>query len=150
MTMRLMEKTLIGAHRKFPEDYRPTEDEPFMSNRQRTYFRGKLLAWRGEILRSTKETRQRLHEESGQHPDIADRASTEIERAVELRARDRQRKLIAKIDAALTRLDDGTYGYCEETGEPISLKRLDARPIATLSVEAQERHERRERFYSND
>ena len=96
------------------------------------------------------EPLQHLHEESAQHPDIADRASTETERAVELRARDRQRKLIAKIDAALTRLDDGTYGYCEETGEPISLKRLDARPIATLSVEAQERHERRERFYSND
>jgi RNA polymerase-binding transcription factor len=121
-----------------------------MSNRQRAYFRGKLLAWRDEILRSTKETRQHLHEESGQHPDIADRASTEIERAVELRARDRQRKLIAKIDAALTRLDDGTYGYCEETGQPISLKRLDARPIATLSVEAQERHEQRERLYRNE
>jgi len=150
MTMRLMEKTLIGAHRKSPEDYRPTEDEPFMSNRQRAYFRGKLLAWRDEILRSTKKTRQHLHEESGQHPDIADRASTEIERAVELRARDRQRKLIAKIDAALTRLDDGTYGYCEETGQPISLKRLDARPIATLSVEAQERHEQRERLYRNE
>ena len=147
MTMRLMvEKT----NRKIPEDYRPTEDEPFMSNRQRAYFRGRLLAWRHEILRSTKETRQHLHEESSQHPDLADRASSEIERAVELRARDRQRKLIAKIDAALTRLDDGTYGYCEETGEPISLKRLDARPIATLSVEAQESHERRERFYNNE
>jgi DnaK suppressor protein len=98
----------------------------------------------------TKETRQHLHEETTQHPDLADRASTETERAVELRARDRQRKLIAKIDAAIARIDDGTYGYCEETGEPISLKRLDARPIATLSVEAQERHERRERFYSNE
>jgi DnaK suppressor protein len=135
---------------KDPEDYRPTEDEPFMSNRQRAYFRRKLLAWRDEILRSTKETLQHLHEESAQHPDIADRASTETERAVELRARDRQRKLIAKIDAALTRLDDGTYGYCEETGEPVSLKRLDARPIASLSVEAQERHERRERFYRSE
>ena len=151
MTMRLMaEKTLMRAHRKIPEEYRPNEDEPFMSHRQRAYFRRKLLAWRNEILRSTKETLQHLHEESAQHPDIADRASTETERAVELRARDRQRKLIAKIDAALTRLNDGTYGYCEETGEPVSLKRLDARPIATLSVEAQERHERRERFYSND
>ena len=149
--MRLMvEKTLMLAHRKIPEDYRPTEDEPFMNNRQRAYFRRKLFAWRDEILRSTKETLQHLHEESAQHPDIADRASTETERAVELRARDRQRMLIAKIDAALTRLDDGTYGYCEETGEPVSLKRLDARPIATLSVEAQERHERRERFYRND
>jgi DnaK suppressor protein len=121
-----------------------------MSNRQRVYFRRKLLDWRNEILRSTKETLQHLHEESAQHPDIADRASTETERAVELRARDRQRKLIGKIDAALMRLNDGTYGYCEETGEPVSLKRLDARPITTLSVEAQERHERRERFYSND
>ncbi len=121
-----------------------------MSNRQRAYFRRKLLAWRDEILRSTKETLQHLHEESAQHPDIADRASTETERAVELRARDRQRKLIAKIDAALTRVDNGTYGYCEETGEPVSLKRLDARPIATLSVEAQERHKRRERVYRND
>ena len=151
MTMRLMvEKTPMRANRKIPEDYRPTEDEPFMSNRQRAYFRGKLLAWRHEILRSTKETRQHLHDESSQHPDLSDRASTETERAVELRARDRQRKLIAKIDAALTRLDDGTYGYCEETGEPISLKQLDARPIATLSVEAQERHERRERFYQSE
>lgn len=151
MTMRLMaEKTLMRANRTISEDYRPTEDEPFMSDRQRAYFRRKLLAWRNEILRSTKETLQHLHEESAQHPDIADRASPETERAVELRARDRQRKLIGKIDAALTRLDDGTYGYCEETGEPVSLKRLDARPITTLSVEAQERHERRERFYSND
>ena len=151
MTMRLMaEKTLMRANRTISEDYRPTEDEPFMSNCQRAYFRRKLLDWRNEILRSTKETLQHLHEESAQHPDIADRASTETERAVELRARDRQRKLIGKIDAALMRLNDGTYGYCEETGEPVSLKRLDARPITTLSVEAQERHERRERFYSND
>jgi RNA polymerase-binding transcription factor len=152
MTMRfLMETTLITpTDRTFAEHYRPTEGEPFMNDRQCAYFRGKLLAWRDEILRSTKETRQHLHEETTQHPDLADRASTETERAVELRARDRQRKLIAKIDAAIARLDHGTYGYCEETGEPISLKRLDARPIATLSVEAQERHERRERFYSNE
>ena len=108
------------------------------------------MAWREEILRSTKETLQHLQDESAQHADIADRASTETERALELRARDRQRKLIAKIDAALVRLDEGTYGYCEETGEPISLKRLDARPIATLSVEAQERHERRERVYRDE
>jgi DnaK suppressor protein len=148
MTTQLMAvKTRVNL---IPEDYRPTEDEPFMSNRQRAYFRGKLLVWRAGILRSTKETRQHLHDETAQHPDLADRASTETERGVELRARDRQRKLIAKIDAALARLDDGTYGYCEETGEPISLMRLEARPVATLSVEAQERHERRERSYSND
>jgi DnaK suppressor protein len=121
-----------------------------MGERQRAYFRRKLLAWRDEILRSTKETLKRLHDESEQHADLADRASSETERALELRARDRQRKLIAKIDAAIMRLDDGTYGYCEETGEPIGLKRLDARPIATLSVEAQERHERRERVYRDE
>jgi DnaK suppressor protein len=151
MTIRLtVEKARMQTNRQIPEDYRPSEDEPFMSNRQRVYFRRKLLAWRDEILRSTKETLQHLYGDSVHQPDIADRASTETERAVELRAGDRQRKLIAKIDAALMRLDDGTYGYCEETGEPVSLKRLDARPIATLSVEAQERHERRERVYRND
>jgi DnaK suppressor protein len=133
-----------------PEDYRPSEDEPFMNDLQRAYFRRKLLNWRDEILRSTKETLQHLQDDSAQHADIADRATSETERALELRARDRQRKLIAKIDAALERIDDGTYGYCEETGEPISLKRLDARPIATLSVEAQERHERRERVYRDE
>ena len=136
--------------KKFPDDYRPSEDEPFMSERQRAYFRRKLMTWRDEILRSTKETLQHLQDDSEQHADIADRATSETERALELRARDRQRKLIAKIDAAIMRLDDGTYGYCEETGEPISLKRLDARPIATLSVEAQERHERRERVYRDE
>jgi len=136
--------------KKVPEDYRPSDDEPFMSELQRAYFRRKLLTWRDEILRSTKETLQHLQDESAQHADIADRATTETERALELRARDRQRKLIAKIDAALARLEEGTYGYCEETGEPISLKRLDARPIATLSVEAQERHERRERVYRDE
>jgi DnaK suppressor protein len=130
-----------------PEDYSPSEDEPFMNDRQRAYFRRKLLDWRDEILRSTKETLEHLQNDSEQHADIADRATSESERALELRARDRQRKLIAKIDEALARIDDGTYGYCEETGEPIGLKRLDARPIATLSVEAQERHERRERVY---
>ena len=118
-----------------------------MHDHQRAYFRRKLLNWRDEILRSTKETLQHLQDDSARHADMADRASSEAERALELRARDRQRKLIAKIDSAILRLDDGTYGYCEETGEPISLKRLDARPIATLSVEAQERHERRERVY---
>jgi len=133
-----------------PEDYSPSEDEPFMNERQRAYFRRKLLDWRDEILRSTKETLEHLQNDSEQHADIADRATSESERALELRARDRQRKLIAKIDEALARIDDGTYGYCEETGEPISLKRLDARPIATLSVEAQERHERRERVYRDE
>jgi DnaK suppressor protein len=145
-----VQEVFMRAKSKLPEDYRPSEDEPFMGERQRAYFRRKLLAWRDEILRSTKETLQHLHDESEQHADIADRASSETERALELRARDRQRKLIAKIDAALMRLDDGTYGYCDETGEPISLKRLDARPIATLSVEAQERHERRERVYRDE
>ncbi len=133
-----------------PPDYRPSEDEPFMNERQRLYFRQKLLAWKEEIIRQTKETLAGLHEESTQHADLADRATSETDRALELRARDRQRKLIAKIDAALARIEDGSYGYCEETGEPIGLKRLDARPIATLSVEAQERHERRERVYRED
>ena len=127
-----------------------SEDEPFMSERQQIYFRHKLLAWKDEILREARETILSLQSESDPHPDIADRASTETDRAVELRARDRQRKLIAKIDLALARLDNGVYGYCEETGEPISLRRLDARPIATLSIEAQERHERRERIYRDD
>ncbi len=131
-------------------DYRPTEDEPFMNERQRLYFRQKLLTWRDEIIRQTKETLEGLHEDSVQHADLADRATSETDRALELRARDRQRKLISKIDAALARIEDGTYGYCEETGEPIGLKRLDARPIATLSLEAQERHERRERVYRED
>ncbi|MFD0987647.1 RNA polymerase-binding transcription factor DksA [Methyloligella halotolerans] len=140
----------MRPEKKLPKDYRPTEDEPFMNERQRAYFRDKLEDWREEILRSTKETLEHLQNESEQHADIADRASSESERAFELRARDRQRKLIAKIDAALERIEDGTYGYCEETGEPISLKRLDARPIATLSVEAQERHERRERVYRDE
>ena len=132
------------------KNYRPSDKEPFMNERQRDYFRAKLLAWREDILKEAKETLQHLQEENQNHPDLADRASSEPDRAIELRARDRQRKLIAKIDEALTRIDDGTYGYCEETGEPISLRRLEARPIATLSVEAQERHERRERVYRDD
>jgi DnaK suppressor protein len=131
-------------------EYRPTEDEPFMNPRQREYFRAKLDRWKEEILRDSRETLDNLQEESQNHPDMADRASSESDRALELRTRDRQRKLIAKIDAALKRIDDGTYGYCEETGEPIALKRLEARPIATLSVEAQERHERRERVYRDE
>ena len=118
--------------------YVPSEDEDFMNANQRAYFRSKLTAWRNDILKEARETLDHLAEESANHPDVADRASSETDRAIELRARDRQRKLIGKIDAALARIDDGTYGYCEETGEPISLKRLDARPIATLSIEAQE------------
>ena len=133
-----------------PDGYRPSDDEPFMSPRQKAYFRAKLQAWREDIIRQTRETLEGLHEDSTQHADLADRATSETDRALELRARDRQRKLVAKIDAALARLEDGTYGYCEETGEPIGLRRLDARPIATLSVEAQERHERRERIYRED
>ncbi len=132
------------------DTYRPSEDEPFMNDRQKEYFRRKLLNWKDEILQEARETLTALQTESENHADIADRASSETDRAIELRARDRQRKLISKIDAAVGRLDEGTYGYCEETGDPISLKRLDARPIATLSIEAQERHERRERVYRDD
>jgi DnaK suppressor protein len=130
--------------------YRPSDKEPFMNERQRDYFRAKLLGWKDEILKEARDTLQHLQDENQNHPDLADRASSETDRAIELRARDRQRKLIAKIDAAIQRIDDGTYGYCEETGEPIALKRLEARPIATLSIEAQERHERRERVYRDD
>ena len=130
--------------------YKPSDDEPFMNERQKEYFRRKLLAWRESILAESRTRSPRCRHESENHPDIADRASSETDRAIELRARDRQRKLISKIDAALARIDDGSYGYCVETGEPISLNRLDARPIATLSVEAQERHERRERVYRDD
>src|ERR1700704_1339927 len=132
------------------ESYRPSDDEPFMNDRQKEYFRRKLMLWRESILAESKETLAALQNENENHPDIADRASSESDRAIELRARDRQRKLISKIDSALARLDDGTYGYCVDTGEPISLRRLDARPIATLSIEAQERHERRERVYRED
>jgi DnaK suppressor protein len=131
-------------------NYVPSENEEFMNPRQRAYFRAKLIAWKNDILREARETLDHLAEESANHPDLADRASSETDRAIELRARDRQRKLISKIDAALQRIEDGTYGYCEETGEPISLKRLDARPIATLSIEAQERHERREKVYRDE
>jgi len=133
-----------------PEGYRPTEGEPFMNERHKLYFRNKLLAWKEEIVRQNRETLLLLHEDSAQHADFADRATSETDRALELRARDRQRKLIAKIDAALGRIEDGSYGFCEETGEPIGLRRLDARPIATLSLEAQERHERREKVFRED
>ncbi|MDP1731294.1 MAG: RNA polymerase-binding protein DksA [Devosia sp.] len=131
-------------------EYRPSDDEPFMNLRQRDYFRQKLERWKEEILRESRETLENLQEESQNHPDMADRASSESDRALELRTRDRQRKLIAKIDAALKRIEDGTYGFCEETGDPIGLARLDARPIATLSLEAQESHERREKVYRDE
>ncbi len=127
------------------EGYAPSDAEPFMNERQREYFRRKLQGWKQDILREAQDTLVALQSENENHPDLTDRASSETDRAIELRARDRQRKLIAKIDSALARIEDGSYGYCEETGEPISLKRLEARPIATLSLEAQERHERRER-----
>ena len=130
--------------------YSPTADEPFMNERQREYFRNRLLVWRDSIIAESRETLEALQNENVNHADMADRASSETGRSIELRSRDRQRKLTAKIDAALRRIDEGTYGYCEETGEPISLRRLDARPIATLSIEAQERHERRERVYRDD
>jgi DnaK suppressor protein len=131
-------------------EYRPSEDEPFMNERQREYFRQKLLRWKDEILREARETLLHLQNENENHPDLADRASSETDRSIELRARDRQRKLISKIDAALARIEDGTYGYCEETGEPISLRRLEARPIATLSIDAQERHERKEKVHRDE
>jgi DnaK suppressor protein len=140
----------MGVAEVIKDGYRPSDDEPFMNERQKDYFRRKLTEWKEGILRESRETLAALQSESENHPDIADRASSETDRAIELRARDRQRKLISKIESALGRLEDGSYGYCEETGEPISLRRLDARPIATLSVEAQERHERRERIYRDE
>jgi DnaK suppressor protein len=132
------------------ESYRPSEDEPFMNDRQKVYFRRKLVDWKNDILKESLETITTLQADHENHPDVADRASSETDRAIELRARDRQRKLISKIDAALSRLDEGTYGYCEETGEPISIKRLEARPVATLSLEAQERHEKAEKVHRDD
>lgn len=135
---------------RLEKTYRPKDSEPFMNDRQREYFRRKLLDWKDEILRESRDTILALQDDTHNMPDLADRASSETDRAIELRARDRQRKLIAKIDSALKRIDDGSYGYCEETGEPISLRRLEARPIATLSIEAQERHERRERVYRDE
>jgi DnaK suppressor protein len=130
--------------------YRPSEDEEFMNERQLEYFKKKLLTWKDEILRESRETVTHLQAETENHPDLADRATSETDRALELRTRDRQRKLISKIDEALRRIEDGSYGYCEETGEPIGLARLEARPVATLSLEAQERHERRERVHRDD
>jgi len=133
-----------------PPDYRPTENEEFMNPLMREYFRQKLLSWRADLLKDSTETLQHLQEETVPEADVTDRASTETDRFTELRTRDRERKLIGKIDSALRRIDDGSYGYCEETGDPIGIKRLDARPIATLSIEAQERHERMERMQRED
>ena len=133
-----------------PPDYRPSENEQFMNPLQLEYFRQKLLRWRAELLRESSETLEHLQQETVSEADLADRAATETDRFTELRTRDRERKLIAKIDSALRRIEDGTYGYCEDTGEPIGVKRLEARPIATLSLEAQERHERLERTQRDD
>ncbi|XXK32899.1 RNA polymerase-binding protein DksA [Rhodobacteraceae bacterium nBUS_24] len=133
-----------------PEDYTPAEDEPFMNDRQLEYFSRKLLAWKNDLLSDSKETIEGLQDGTRNIPDIADRASEETDRALELRTRDRQRKLVTKIDSALRRIKEGEYGYCEVTGDPISLKRLDARPIATMSLEAQERHERREKVHRDE
>lgn len=133
-----------------PEDYRPAEDEPFMNDRQLEYFRRKLINWKHELMAGSRDTIEGLQDGTRNIPDVADRASEETDRALELRTRDRQRKLVAKIDAALRRIDEGEYGYCQVTGDPISLKRLDARPIATMTLEAQERHERREKVHRDD
>lgn len=137
----------MKAETFLPEDYRPAEDEPFMNERQTEYFRRKLLNWKAELLDESRHTIVGLQDNTRNIPDVADRASEETDRALELRTRDRSRKLVGKIDQALRRIDEGEYGYCDETGDPISLKRLDARPIATLSLEAQERHERREKVH---
>jgi DnaK suppressor protein len=144
------EGSTMKAEVFLPEDYRPAEDEPFMNERQLEYFRRKLLAWRNDLLEESRSTVETLQDGTRNIPDVTDRASEETDRALELRTRDRQRKLIAKIDSALRRIEEGEYGYCDVTGEPISLKRLDARPIATMSLEAQERHERREKVHRDD
>ncbi|WP_375281666.1 RNA polymerase-binding protein DksA [Pseudooctadecabacter sp.] len=140
----------MKAETFLPDDYRPAEDEPFMNDNQLEYFRRKLLAWRSDILEDSRDTIEAMKGATRNIPDIADRASEETDRALELRTRDRERKLVAKIDAALRRIEEGEFGYCDVTGEPISLKRLDARPIATMSLEAQERHERREKVHRDD
>ncbi|GBF57444.1 RNA polymerase-binding transcription factor DksA [Candidatus Phycosocius bacilliformis] len=141
---------IVVPNTNVPSDYVPSDDEEFMNERQREYFRKKLEDWKEQILADSKDTLSHLQTETASLPDVADRASAETDKSIELRARDRQRKLISKIDAALRRIDDGSYGYCDETGEPISLGRLMARPVATLSLEAQERHERSERIYRDD
>ena len=131
-------------------EYHPAEDEPFMNDRQTEYFRQKLLTWKASILEETRSTIEDMQEGTRNIPDVADRASEETDRALELRTRDRERKVVSKIESALRRIEDGSYGYCDDTGEPISLKRLDARPIATYSLEAQERHERKEKVHRDD
>lgn len=144
------EDTDMKAEIFLSDNYSPAEDEPFMNERQLEYFRRKLNDWKTELLEGSRDTIEGLQDGTRAIPDVADRASEETDRALELRTRDRQRKLVAKIDAALRRIDEGEYGYCEVTGEPISLKRLSARPIATMSLEAQERHERREKVHRDD
>ena len=140
----------MKAETFLPDDYRPAEDEPFMNDQQVEYFRRKLLNWKSELMEDTRDTVAGMKDQTRNIPDIADRASEETDRSIELRTRDRQRKLVSKIDSALRRIDEGEYGYCDITGEPISLKRLDARPIATMSLEAQERHERGEKVHRKD
>ena len=132
------------------DDYRPAEDEPFMNYRQLEYFKRKLLIWKADLMSDSKDTIEGLQDGTRNIPDIADRASEETDRALELRTRDRQRKLVAKIDSALRRIDEGEYGYCEKTGDPISLRRLDARPIATMTLEAKEKHERKEKVHRDE
>jgi DnaK suppressor protein len=140
----------MKAENFLSEDYRPAEDEPFMNERQEEYFRRKLLNWKAELMDDSRDTVASMKDQTRNIPDVADRASEETDRSIELRTRDRQRKLVSKIDGALRRIDEGEYGYCSITGEPISLKRLDARPIATMSLEAQERHERGEKVHRKD
>ncbi len=140
----------MKAETVLDSDYKPAEDEPFMNDRQVEYFRRKLIEWKSQLLSDSKDTVTGMQEGTRNIPDVSDRASEETDRALELRTRDRQRKLVSKIDSALRRIEDGSYGYCDVTGEPISLKRLDARPIATMSLEAQERHERKEKVYRDD
>jgi DnaK suppressor protein len=145
-----IKETMMKAENFLPEDYRPADSEPFMNDMQVEYFRRKLLNWRGELLEGSRDTVAGMKDQTRSIPDVADRASEETDRSLELRTRDRQRKLVSKIDGALRRIDEGEFGYCSKTGEPISLKRLDARPIATMSLEAQERHERREKVHRDD
>ena len=140
----------MKAETFLPDDYMPAEDEPFMNDMQTEYFRRKLLVWRSDILEDSRDTIEAMKDGTRNIPDVADRASEETDRSLELRTRDRERKLVSKIDGALRRIEEGEFGYCSVTGEPISLKRLDARPIAIMSLEAQERHERREKIHRDD
>lgn len=150
MTTHAEGKTKVKKQSFLPDDYTPAEDEPFMNDRQVEYFRRKLRNWKAELLEGSRETIEALQDGTRNIPDVNDRASEETDRALELRTRDRARKLVNKIEAALRRIDEGEFGYCSVTGEPISLKRLDARPIATMSLEAQERHERREKVHRDE